>query len=131
VPSSKLNEEQLENMDCLAYHAYSGGGPGFKRPNITPDLFNPSEDFDYHMGEGMSCVECHTGKYHLFPDRVADGWAREPGEVKTCTECHGPSPHDDEELNKHFEFLACQTCHIPYIAHGRYPTELSRGLERL
>ncbi|NPA84995.1 MAG: hypothetical protein GXO07_03205 [Crenarchaeota archaeon] len=115
--------------NCLACHAYSGGGPGFKRPNITPDLYNPSKYFDYHMGEGMHCVDCHTGKYHLFPDRAADGWAREPGEVKTCVDCHGPRPHEDEygdDLNKHSEFLACQTCHIPYIAHGQYPTELSR-----
>jgi hypothetical protein len=50
--------------------------------------------------------------------------------VKTCVDCHGPKPHEDddegEKLNEHSRFIACQTCHIPYIACGNYPTELSR-----
>ena len=33
-----------------------------------------------------------------------------------CTDCHAPKPHADARLNAHTDRLACQTCHIPYMA---------------
>ena len=131
-----IDKPRSEN--CLACHAYSGGGPGLKRPNISPDLYTGvTEDgrvFDVHIANGLSCIDCHPGDDHRFATSGVDTWSREAesggGKTRHCTDCHGTAPHEGLKgwiLNKfHLEKVACQTCHIPYIAHGDYPTELYR-----
>jgi len=117
--------------NCLACHAYSGGGPGYKRPNISPDLY--AGGFDVHVDAGLSCVDCHAGEGHAFPTRAADTWNREPGQVAACESCHSSSPHGGLlgwALNSFHERVACQVCHVPVIAGGRYPTDVARDWSR-
>ncbi len=120
------------NVNCLVCHAFSGGGPHYKRPNLSPDLMrNVSREFDVHLAAGLSCIDCHQVEDHKFPTKSADTWSREGDNVPTCTQCHGDEPHEGVKgwfLNKfHLEKVACQTCHIPYIAHGDYPTDVYRN----
>ncbi|ABM80066.1 cytochrome c3 family protein [Hyperthermus butylicus] len=116
---------------CLACHAFSGGGPGFKRPNLDPSLMgNVDESIDVHLARGMNCVDCHHAEDHKFPTKSADTWFREDGEVPECTDCHGEKPHMGLEgwiINRFHHRVACQTCHIPYIARNEtYPTDVAR-----
>ncbi len=50
--------------------------------------------------------------------------------TRQCVDCHTEKPHEGVEgwfLNRfHIDKVACQTCHIPYIADGDYPTEYYR-----
>jgi len=113
--------------NCLACHAYSGGGPGYKRPNISPDLY--AQGFDVHVDAGLSCVDCHAGEDHAFPTRAADTWDREPGPAAACESCHSSEPHGGLlgwALNSFHERVACQVCHIPVVAGGSYPTDVAR-----
>ena len=51
------------------------------------------------------------------------------GNPATCESCHDLEPHDRvsvegvedpaRALNRHVEFIACQTCHIPEFARGQ------------
>ncbi|UXD21313.1 hypothetical protein IPA_02710 [Ignicoccus pacificus DSM 13166] len=114
---------------CLACHAYSGGGPGFKRPNLTPDLMgNVSEHFDVHMARGLHCVDCHPFEDHKVATKAVDTFARE-GKAKSCVDCH---PHRHRApivgffIERFHKRVSCQACHIPYIAHGKYPTDVKR-----
>lgn len=129
---AKAIRDKPLNTNCLACHAFSGGGPGVKRPNLTPDLLgNVSKDIDVHLADGMLCTDCHVFKRHGSPTRVADSWDREEGKVPECTQCHGEKPHEGVGgwfLNTfHMDKVACQVCHIPYIATGNYPTEVLRN----
>ncbi len=117
---------------CLWCHGFSGGGPGFKRPNLSPDLIgNVSEEFDVHMARGLHCVDCHRFKNHSVDTSGAlDTWAHEGrSETLSCSDCH-PERHRAPLVGFMIEAfhhrVACQTCHIPYIAHGKYPTDIRR-----
>ncbi len=113
---------------CLWCHAFSGGGPGFKRPNINPSLIgNVSKEVDVHLASGMSCVDCHEAKEHKFGSWALDTWFRETSEVPKCESCH-------EERHEGFtgwfirtfhDRVACQTCHIPVIGKT-VPTDVHR-----
>ncbi len=122
------------SANCLACHAFSGGGPHLKRPNIGPDLYTgktrDGRVFDVHIASGMSCIDCHPGEGHKFSTNCVDCWAREgdrPGEkARTCSSCHGEKPHGGVLgifLNTFHGRVACQTCHIPVIGGGSWPTE--------
>jgi len=116
---------------CLACHAFSGGGPHLKRPNLSPELMGDevSEDFDVHIGRGMECVDCHKVVDHKFPTASVDTFSREGGIIKSCDSCHGSDPHGGLWawfLNTFHDRVACQTCHIPYVAHGKFPTDMAR-----
>ncbi len=129
---AKAIRDKPLNANCLACHAFSGGGPGYKRPNLSPDLLGTvSENFDVHMAKGLQCIDCHQVENHAFPTKAADTWDREEGKTPTCTECHGDKPHEGVEgwfLNTfHVDKVACQVCHIPYIADGEYATDMYRN----
>ncbi|WP_048095601.1 cytochrome c3 family protein [Archaeoglobus fulgidus] len=128
LAKSIINRPQSKN--CLACHAFSGGGPHLKRPNIAPDLLNPelAAEFDVHFKAGLGCTDCHSGENHEFGTNSVDTWSRE-GEVPKCSNCHTEDPHNGffgYFLNTFHDRVACQTCHIPTIAHGEYPTEYYR-----
>ncbi len=119
---------------CLWCHGFSGGGPGFKRPNLSPDLLgNVSEEFDVHMARGLVCVDCHRFNHHRVDTSGAlDTWAH-TGSSKTmsCSDCHPEGERHRAPLigfivEAFHERVACQTCHIPLIAHGKYPTDVYR-----
>ncbi len=127
---AKAIYDKPTNANCLACHAFSGGGPHFKRPNLSPDLYNAEEEFDVHIAEGLSCIDCHKVVDHAFPTSSTDTWSREEGHVPQCTDCHGENPHGGLKgwfLNTFHDRVACQVCHIPYIAHGEYPTDMLRN----
>ena len=92
---------------------------------------NVSEEFDIHLARGLSCVDCHVVEDHRFPTLSADTWFRE-GDTRLapkCESCHTASPHEGIKgwfLNTFHTKVACQTCHIPLIAHGKYPTATKR-----
>jgi hypothetical protein len=135
---------------CLACHAFSGGGPHFKRPNIGPFLMgNVSRDIDVHLAAGLSCIDCHKFEDHKISTKSADTWAREGGITLQCSSCHpakGEAPDEAASYvlprhtspvigwileSIHVEKVACQTCHIPYIAKDeRYPTDVRRDWSR-
>lgn len=114
---------------CLACHAFAGGGPHFKRPNISPDLMGKvSEDFDVHMARGLQCVDCHTFERHKVGTEGVGTWSREARPV-SCTDCH-PKRHKAPLvgfiIENFHKKVACQTCHISHIAHGKYPIDVER-----
>jgi len=121
---------------CLLCHAYSGGGPGFKRPNLEPSLLGPftDENQDVHLARGVSCTDCHVFKRHDVALRSPDTWARGDSEVPECTDCHQrrhTKPVVGWILNTfHPEKVACQTCHIPRYAK-KTPTDVFRDWSRL
>ncbi len=155
VPKDEPTPEQLGNIDCLACHsdiylsgpivevptkdaclgchAYSGGGPGFKRPNLTPALMGDQvpEDIDVHIARGMHCVDCHIEEEHKFPTIAVDTWSREAENPPTCTSCHKEDQVHQRALlgwvinTFHLEKVACQTCHIPRFAK-QFPTDMKR-----
>ncbi len=125
--------------NCLWCHAFSGGGPHFKRPNLSPDLLGSvSEEYDVHMARGLHCTDCHRFEKHRIDTSGAlDTWSREdPGETLSCSHCHPEkerhrAPIAGLLIEAFHERVACQTCHVPYIAHGKYPTDLHRDWSRI
>jgi hypothetical protein len=125
IPNPNLDYKELAKKiqkkpakeNCLTCHAFSGGGPGFKRPNLEPALIgNVSESIDVHMARGLNCVDCHPVKEHKFGVKAMDTWVRELEERPSCENCHTDAPHGNDILNKHTKTVACQTCHIPKFA---------------
>jgi hypothetical protein len=55
---------------------------------------------------------------------VADNYQVNASEQVACTDCHVSTPHDDQRINDHTRTVACQTCHIPFIALDE-PTKVS------
>ncbi len=117
--------------NCLGCHAFSGGGPGFKRPNLSPALMGEEvpEEIDVHLARGLHCVDCHPGEGHRFPTKTPDTWSREAGQAPTCSDCH-QEVHRTAALGWvlntfHLERVACQTCHIPRFAKV-FPTDVKR-----
>lgn len=109
---------------CLRCHAQAGGGPNYYNGVV------PTADSDIHASMGMNCTECHTVKQHRIAGG-ADLKAQESPEIRVaCDNCHTDSPHkgdNGEILNRHCERIACQTCHIPFIARDpAMPTAVER-----
>lgn len=65
--------------------------------------------------EDMLCVDCHRTEQHRIPGR-AMAVSVDRGNTIECSGCHGGKPHQDVRLNLHTDRVACQTCHIPYMA---------------
>jgi len=129
---------------CLRCHQHNFGGDiyidpagpqfmdslrntGYDRPRVlhpgskrgTP--YSPT--WDVHAAAGLSCLECHTTRGHLIAKgtHTTTMMANDlPGVEVDCASCHEAGPHDPfsdrgQALNAHFEQLACQTCHIPWL----------------
>jgi hypothetical protein len=69
----------------------------------------------------MRCQDCHTTEKHRIAGMSMSAPAVE-GRVR-CEKCHGPSPHGvvgvlSRHLDDHVRAVACETCHIPYIANA-------------
>ncbi|MBN2328966.1 MAG: hypothetical protein JXR73_17635 [Candidatus Omnitrophica bacterium] len=97
---------------CYRCHEHGQADPSYKRG--TP--FEP--EHDVHAAAGMNCTRCHEVEDHKIArgSRVSDmhAWERQDVEVD-CTNCHN-APHDESAYNMHTSFIACETCHIPYIS---------------
>ena len=110
--------------NCGRCHFYGCGVHALKRGDLAASLNYPSERIDVHMGKyDMQCVDCHHTKTHKIPGHGVPTSASQTDGV-TCHSCHGISPHGDQRLDDHVGTVACQTCHIPYMAID-YPTSVS------
>ncbi len=134
VPIEKLAKAITKTPpkdQCLLCHAYSGGGPGFKRPNLEPALLGKVEErVDVHLARGMTCTDCHVFKEHALALEGPDTWSRtDKVEAPGCADCHEvrhTRPVIGWMLETfHREKVACQTCHIPRYAKG-VPTDTRR-----
>jgi hypothetical protein len=109
-------------------------------------LDEPTRAIDVHMaidGPDLRCTDCHTTYSHVISGRCFTIPAVEEREfvirgleknLLACESCHGTTPHADRpKLNDHTDRVACQTCHVPFIAPVR-PTKMwwdwSRAGER-
>ncbi len=107
-----------QKMNCGSCHFYSGGGNNVKHGDLEEALLSTTRDVDVHMaanGMDMSCVTCHTAENHVMKGKLYSVSSENVNRA-TCAQCHGEVPHTNELLNRHYEKVACQTCHIPYYA---------------
>ncbi|MBI1391083.1 MAG: hypothetical protein GC154_21865 [bacterium] len=104
--------EPISAHACYRCHEHGQADPEYKRG--TP--FEP--EYDVHAAAGMKCTDCHAVEGHKIArgSRVSDmhAWERPDVEVD-CTNCHN-QPHDNATYNMHTQFIACETCHIPYTS---------------
>ncbi len=118
---------------CGSCHFASGGAPYTKHGDLEPALADPPPGFDVHMGTlMMRCQDCHTTSDHRIAGMSMGAPAVE-GRVH-CEKCHGTTPHGvagmlSRHLDDHIRAVACETCHIPSIAHSS-PTLVSRDYSK-
>ncbi len=116
---------------CLNCHANAGGGNNFKRGDIEEAHRNPSRSFDVHMaaaadgGAGLDCLDCHVASGHRIAGRGSDLRPRESDAKVDCIQCHGNTPHEGGDINKHTARVNCTVCHIPLFAKEA-PTDMRR-----
>jgi octaheme c-type cytochrome (tetrathionate reductase family) len=112
--------------NCGACHFDGGGGNGVKHGDLDESLINPSASLDVHMGrENFLCTDCHVTRDHQVLGRlIVDNYTVDPKEQVSCTQCHAENLHKDERLNLHAKTVACQTCHVPFMAL-KDPTKVS------
>lgn len=112
--------------NCGTCHFNGGGGDNVKHGDLDQGLYFPPASLDVHMGENdFLCTDCHTTTDHFIKGRiVADNYQVDPMEQVACTDCHASTPHTDQRINDHTQTVACQTCHIPFIAIDE-PTKVS------
>lgn len=110
--------------NCGACHFDGGGGDGVKHGDLDRTLLNPSAQLDVHMGRAdMACVDCHQTHDHEISGRSMSVSVSDVNRVR-CTDCHAERPHGQARLDLHTEAVACETCHIPFMA-VETPTKLS------
>jgi len=112
--------------NCLKCHGKGGGGNNVKHGDLEMALADPelcTKDVDVHMskdGANLSCSQCHTMDAHHIkgegPMTNANHLKSNTKERVNCTDCHTSKPHQSEQLNNHYEKVACETCHIPTYA---------------
>ncbi len=103
-------------QNCGSCHFQGGGGNAIKHGDMDETLLFPSARIDIHMGrQDMQCIDCHRTEQHRIRGR-AMSVSMDPHNRVHCTDCHAPEPHADIRLNLHTERVACQACHIPYMA---------------
>ena len=86
---------------------------------LSPDGTGPDSTADIHIRQlGFTCQQCHSGLggHALVRSMVSPGG---DGNRSGCMACHNTRPHDQEQLNRHGRFVACQSCHIPAVATGQ------------
>ncbi len=105
-----------DRKSCGNCHFNGGGGNAVKHGDLDESMLNPAEHVDFHMGTlDMVCVDCHQTTEHKVPGRAISVSADDNNRTR-CTDCHDEKPHRDNRLNLHTDRIACQTCHIPYMA---------------
>ncbi len=105
-----------QRRNCGSCHFQGGGGEAVKHGDLNDTLLFPSARIDVHMGrQDMLCVDCHRTERHRIQGRSMSVSVDRQNTIE-CSGCHGSKPHADVRLNRHTDRLACQTCHIPYMA---------------
>ncbi len=108
--------------NCGICHFYGGGGENVKHGDLDPGLINPLKAYDVHMGQGMTCQDCHITENHSIKGQSMAILTDNTNRIE-CTACHESPVHGKKRLNDHSGKIACQTCHIPLFAKDR-PTKL-------
>ncbi len=102
--------------NCGECHFKGGGGDAVKHGDLDSSMFFPKERIDVHMGRhGFQCVDCHRTQNHVIPGSSMSV-STERRERVLCTDCHSSTPHHDDRLDTHTRTVACQACHIPWMA---------------
>jgi hypothetical protein len=117
--SSIVRTPAREN--CGFCHFYAGGGDNVKLMGSA--LKSPTPELDAHMGNGMTCSQCHAEPGHEFKGagiHVPANTGR-----SSCEDCHGAAPHAalttvGPLIDRHTDAIACQTCHIPTFSRGQF-----------
>jgi len=119
MPETIFIQKEPTRASCLTCHAYSGGGNNNKRGDMSNILINPTENQDVHMGNGLTCMDCHlSNTAHQIAGRGADLRMDEGVAMAACTSCHAPLDDHDETQHHHLTTVACQSCHIPEYARS-------------
>ena len=106
------------NVNCGSCHFYSGGGNNVKHGDLEEALLACNRNTDVHMaqnGINLSCVDCHTGDKHQIKGKLYSVSSTDVNRLH-CEDCHTSRPHLNDMLNRHYDKIACQTCHIPTYA---------------
>lgn len=116
MPATITIQRTPERQACLVCHDSSGGGENNKRGDMSAALAAPSVNQDVHMGNGITCVDCHTTASHKIAGRGADLLVDEGVPMRQCASCHNPNVDHPTEVVRHLDKVACQSCHIPAFA---------------
>lgn len=109
--------------NCGRCHFNGGGGNAVKHGDLDGSMYYPHENVDVHMGRhDFLCQDCHQTRDHELPGRSMSVSVSNTNRVR-CTDCHDDTPHGHDRLDAHTTTVACQTCHIPYMA-VRTPTKM-------
>ena len=135
------NVGKTSRQSCGACHFNGGGGNAVKHGDLDRSLEQPRRFLDVHMdAEGLdfSCSTCHAdGEHDVAGSRYHTQASDKEGPLMrgkygdrnpaTCQACHGNNPHPEDQarLNTHARKLACQTCHIPEYARGKFRTKMT------
>jgi octaheme c-type cytochrome (tetrathionate reductase family) len=110
--------------NCGYCHFQGGGGDAVKHGDLDGTFYFPSDRIDVHMGRyNLQCIDCHRAEHHEMSGRALSVSADHDNRLE-CSDCHGQTPHANERINEHVHAVACQTCHIPFMAVGA-PTKMS------
>lgn len=126
-----------ERENCLQCHAKGGGGDNYKRGDITlAHGATTDSSFDVHMattGGNLACQDCHHTSSHLIAGKGSDLRITEMDMKVLCVDCHtgkdSSTGHASEEVNRHVQRVACQTCHIASYARNASDTAASEETE--
>ena len=122
------------NRNCGVCHFFGGGGDATKHGDLDDTILKAPRAEDVHLskqGAGMDCIDCHASDAHKVggPNYVIPADRREQAKFAgesisrmSCAACHTVAPHKSYILNRHYQKVACQTCHIPAYARGTLPT---------
>lgn len=105
-------------QSCGACHFFGGGGDAVKHGDLDSSIVNPSREVDVHMavdGMNFTCTECHSTENHKISGHAMVVSPTGENHIG-CINCHGDEPHRSPVLNRHYQAVACQTCHIPEFA---------------
>ena len=116
MPATITLQREPARSACLTCHASSGGGDNNKRGDMSAALANPTQNQDVHMGSGMVCTDCHTAASHKIAGRGVDLIIDEGVPMRACADCHTPSSDHNNDIVRHLDKVACQSCHIPAYA---------------
>ncbi len=104
--------------NCGACHYKGGGGNNVKHGDLEIALNDCDTMVDVHMaknGANMNCTACHTTRNHKIKGNLYTVSSSNANRA-SCTQCHTDKPHKSKLLNEHYQYVACQTCHIPTYA---------------
>jgi hypothetical protein len=124
-------------LNCLQCHAKSGGGDAVKRGDLAlAQIETTDRDFDIHMsvsGADLLCQDCHRFFDHRVEGKGSDLRPSDAATTVECTRCHPEKAsawgHDEREIGRHVDRVACQTCHVPTYAKNASDTVATEATE--